>query len=108
MFWYIPYISAIKQGRYTHARKAQYTKEIKGIPLTVIKTEPSENTEYSNTGLDNLMQKLLEVQEKHTPGFTKRFQYENFEETQKRIYVSIALMVYETLVLTIFVGSWHG
>ena len=92
-FFYVGYIFfylAIKQGRYTHARRAQYTKEIKGIPLADVKTEAVDCIRVDEGQLNCLLNKLTEVQEKYIPGLRERFPNpEVFHATHKEIYVSV-------------------
>ncbi|XP_063423537.1 peroxisome proliferator-activated receptor gamma-like [Mytilus trossulus] len=88
---------AIKQGRYTHARRAQYTKEIKGMPLADVKTEPADCIRVDEGQLNCLLNKLTEVQEKYIPGLRKRFPNpEVFHATHKEIYDSQCIFRVDT------------
>lgn len=53
------------------------------------KMEPPDQLNIDDYETNALIGRLIEVQEKHMPGFRERFlNYEIFHETQKEIYVS--------------------
>ena len=88
--------SAIKQGRYTHARKAQYTIEIKGgigqADPEHVKVEPvpSISDEIDEDELNGTLQALVAIEEKFDPGFREQFQnLDFFHQKQKEVFVSV-------------------
>lgn len=87
---------AIKQGRYTHARKAQYTIEIKGgigqADPEHVKVEPvpSISDEIDEDELNGTLQALVAIEEKFDPGFREQFQnLDFFHQKQKEVFLKI-------------------